>query len=124
LLDECDDVKLIPIFLKMLAGDEDTETRAEAAFSLGKYIELGELEELPPKTQRQVEDACWKKQQRRFVDRRRNSLERWLSSRPEVITLNRICIPSFEPRWQASACLQWGVRTTNAGGASAFESAG
>jgi len=45
LLDECDDVKLVPIFLKILAGDEDVETRAEAASSLGKYIELGELEE-------------------------------------------------------------------------------
>jgi HEAT repeat protein len=110
LLDECDDVKLIPIFLKILAGDEDTETRAEAASSLGKYIELGELEELPAKTQRQVEDALLEKANSEdSLIVRRNSLEALgYSSRPEVITLIESAYHRSNPDWQASALFAMG----------------
>jgi len=110
LLDECDDVKLIPIFLKMLAGDPDSETRAEAASSLGKYIELGELEEIPAKTQRQVEDALLEKANSEdSLIVRRNSLEALgYSSRPEVITLIESAYHRSNPDWQASALFAMG----------------
>ena len=110
LLDECDDVKLIPIFLKMLAGNADTETRAEAASSLGKYIELGELEEIPAKTQRQVEDALLEKANSEdSLIVRRNSLEALgYSSRPEVITLIESAYHRSNPDWQASALFAMG----------------
>ena len=110
LLDECDDVKLIPIFLKILADDADTETRAEAASSLGKYIELGELEEIPAKTQRQVEDALLEKANSEdSLIVRRNSLEALgYSSRPEVITLIESAYHRSTPDWQASALFAMG----------------
>ena len=110
LLDECDDVKLIPIFLKILAGDENAETRAEAASSLGKYIELGELEELPARTQHQVEDALLEKANSEDpLIVRRNSLEALgYSSRPEVITLIESAYRRSNPDWQASALFAMG----------------
>jgi HEAT repeat protein len=110
LLDECDDVKLVPIFLKILAGDEDVETRAEAASSLGKYIELGELEELPAKTQHQVEDALLEKANSEDpLIVRRNALEALgYSSRPEVITLIESAYRRSNPDWQASALFAMG----------------
>jgi HEAT repeat protein len=110
LLDECDDVKLIPIFLRILSNDEDAETRSEAASSLGKYIELGELEELPAKTQHQVEDALLAKansEDQLIV--RRNALEALgYSSRPEVITLIESAYHRSNPDWQASALFAMG----------------
>ncbi len=110
LLDECDDVKLVAPFLKILTEDEDAETRAEAASSLGKYIELGELEELPAKTQHQVEDALLAKansDDQLIV--RRNSLEALgYSSRPEVITLIESAFRRSNPDWQASALFAMG----------------
>jgi HEAT repeat protein len=110
LLGECDDVKLVAPFLKILASDEDAETRAEAASALGKYIELGELEELPAKTQRQVEDALLEKansEDQLIV--RRNALEALgYSSRPEVITLLESAFRRSNPDWQASALFAMG----------------
>ena len=110
LLVECDDVKLVGPLLKILAGDEDAETRAEAASALGKYIELGELEELPAKTQHQVEDALLAKansDDQLIV--RRNALEALgYSSRPEVITLIESAFRRSNPDWQASALFAMG----------------
>ena len=110
LLDECDDTKLVPIFLKMLAGDQDSETRAEAASSLGKYIELGELEELPARTQRQVEDALLEKANGEdSLIVRRHALEALgYSSRPEVTTLIESAYRRSNPDWQASALFAMG----------------
>ncbi len=110
LLTECDDVTLVAPYLKILEGDEDAETRAEAASALGKYIELGELEELPAKTQRQVEDALLAKansEDQLIV--RRNALEALgFSSRPEVITLIESAFRRTNPDWQASALFAMG----------------
>ncbi len=50
LLGECNDAKLIPVYLKILSGDKDASTCAEAASALGKFVQLGELEEIPEKT--------------------------------------------------------------------------
>ena len=110
LLDECDDVKLVAPFLKILEGDEDPETRAEAASSLGKYIELGELEELPAKTQRQVEDALLAKanSEDQLIVRRHSLEALGYSSRPEVITLIESAFRRSNPDWQASALFAMG----------------
>ncbi len=110
LLDECEDVKLIPAFIKTLAGDERAETRAEAAIGLGKYVELGELEEISEKVKRQVEDALLAKvnsDDQLLV--RRNSLEALgYSSRPEVVTAIESAYHRENPDWQASALFAMG----------------
>jgi hypothetical protein len=105
LLAECDDAKLVAPFIKILTGDDDVNTRAEAASALGKYVELGELEEIPEKIQRQAEDALLEKvnsEDQSFV--RRGALESLgFSSRAEVITLIESASRREDPEWQASA---------------------
>ncbi len=110
LLAECDDTKLASVFLKMLAMDDDPETRAAAAAALGKYVERGELEEIPAAVQRQVEDALLQKANSDDqLAVRRNALESLgFSSRPEVVTLIESAFRRENPDWQASALFAMG----------------
>jgi HEAT repeat protein len=57
LLAECEDVKLIPHYEKMLTSDPNPEVRAAAANALNLFVDLGELEEIPEKAYRRAEDA-------------------------------------------------------------------
>lgn len=111
LLDECDDIKLTPVFIKILNEDPDENARAEAAFALGKYVELGELEEIPEAVQRQAEEALLAKENsddKLIV--RRNALESLgYSSRPEVTTLIQSALQRENPDWQASALFAMGL---------------
>ncbi len=110
LLNECDDTKLVPTFIKILKSDKDVLARAEAAFALGKYVELGELEEIPKKVQRQVEAellAAANGEDQSIV--RRNALESLgYSSRPEIIALIESASHREDPDWQATALLAMG----------------
>jgi HEAT repeat protein len=110
LLDESDDTKLIPTFVRMLNEDPDAETRAEAATALGRYVELGELDEIPEESQQQVEEALLEKANsgdQLIV--RRNALEALgFSPRPEVITLIESSFRRENPEWQASALFAMG----------------
>ena len=111
LLDECDDIKLTPVFIKILNNDPDENARAEAAFALGKYVELGELEEIPEDVQRQVEDVLLAKENsddKLIV--RRNALESLgYSSRAEVVALIQSAFHRENPDWQASALFSMGL---------------
>ncbi|MBI2757509.1 MAG: HEAT repeat domain-containing protein [Chloroflexi bacterium] len=110
LLDECEDVKLVPAFIKILTNDDSAETRAEASSSLGKFVQLGELEEISRKAQRQVEDALLAKvnsDDQLLV--RRNALEALgYSSRTEVATVIESAYHRENPDWQASALFAMG----------------
>ncbi len=53
---EYDSPDLAPIFLDMLTGDQNPDVRAVVASALGKYIYLGELEELQEDTLHAVEE--------------------------------------------------------------------
>ena len=110
LLDESNDTKLIAPFIEILSNDQDAETRAEAATALGKFVELGELEEIPEDSCRQVEDALLQKansEDQLLV--RRNALEALgFSSRAEVITLIESAFRRENPDWQASALFAMG----------------
>ncbi len=110
LLDECDDTKLIEPFIRILREDPDAETRAVAASALGKFVELGELEEIPEEMRREAEDALLEKansEDQLLV--RRNALEALgFSSRPEVITLIESAFRRENPEWQASALFAMG----------------
>jgi HEAT repeat protein len=48
LLWDCDDPRLLPVFLDMLRLDQEAEVRAAAAANLGHFVYLGELEKIPP----------------------------------------------------------------------------
>jgi HEAT repeat protein len=110
LLDESDDTKLIGAFINIMTKDNDAETRAEAASALGKFVELGELEEIPDESRRQVEDALLAEANSEDQLRiRRNALESLgFSSRPEVITLIESAYRRENPDWQASALFAMG----------------
>ena len=110
LLDEADDAKLIPAFIRIMNEDRDAETRAEAASALGKFVELGELEEIPAESRRAVEDALLEKANSEDQGQvRRNALESLgFSSRPEVITLMESSFRRENPEWQASALFAMG----------------
>jgi HEAT repeat protein len=111
LLQECDDPKLAAVFVKMLASDEDPETRREAAAALGHFVELGELERIPASLLRQVEDALLEKVNGsdQTIVRRRALESLGYSSRSEVATLIQSSIHRENPDWQASALVAMGL---------------
>lgn len=110
LLSECDDPKLVSNLIKILQNDEDVDARAEAANALGKFVMLGELEEIPEKTHRSAEDALLKNfggEDDPLV--RRRALESLgFSARTEVPTLLDSAYRRADPDWRASALLAMG----------------
>lgn len=54
---ESEDKTLVPIFLELMEKDPNTEVRAAATSALGKYVYLGETDEIPAETLQNVEDA-------------------------------------------------------------------
>lgn len=89
LLEECDDVKLVPIFIDLLKNDSDVNVRAEAANALNLFVDLGELEEIPEEVYGEVYAALLESAKGAEETRlRRRALESlgW-SSDPEVAGL-------------------------------------
>jgi HEAT repeat protein len=107
---EYENKDLIQTFLGMLAADSSPEVRAAAATALGRFVYLGELEQLPAKTARQVEDhllATLNSRDPELV--RRRALEALgFSSREEVASHIQTAIESPEKEWQASALFAMG----------------
>jgi HEAT repeat protein len=105
LLRECEDVKLIPVFINIMKHDPDAQTRAEAAIGLNIFVALGELEEVPADSQRVAEDALLEAANGQDdVKVRRRALESLgYSSRPEVTALIESAFAREDPAWQASA---------------------
>jgi len=56
LLWECNDINLISIFTNFLQNDSNFEVNASAAAALGKFVLLGELEEIPEESANMVQD--------------------------------------------------------------------
>ena len=110
LLDESEDVKLVPSYLDMLRSDPDIHVRVEAANALNLFVDLGELEEIPESIYRQVEDALLTSiTSEDDVRVRRTALESLgYSSRPEVTTLIESSFRRDEPHWQVSALTAMG----------------
>ena len=54
LLWECNDINLISIFTNFLQNDSNFEVNASAASALGKFVLLGELEEIPEESANMV----------------------------------------------------------------------
>ena len=110
LLDESEDVKLVPSFLDMLKNDPDLNVRVEAAKALGLFVDLGELEEIPETIYHQVEDALLTSiTGDDDVRVRRAALESiGYSSRPEVATLIESSFRREESNWKVSALTAMG----------------
>ncbi len=110
LLVECEDVRLVPVYINMLTGDKDAAVRAEAASTLGLFVQLGEFEDIPASLHRQIEDALLvvlNGEDQPSV--RRRALEALgFSSREEVAVLIESSFNRQDPDWQASALFAMG----------------
>ena len=110
LLDECDDVKLIPTYLGMLKDDPDAGVRAEAANVLNLFADLGELEEIEDEAYEEVRSALLESVAGEEDPRvRRRAVESlgW-SSHPEVIALVESAFEQAETEWKVSALIAMG----------------
>jgi HEAT repeat protein len=110
LLAECEDPRLTPTYLDILARDEDVSARAEAATALGLFVQLGELEEIPSEAHLEVEDALLAVIGREddVVVQHRALESLGYSSRPEVSVLVESAIKRQDPDWKGSALFAMG----------------
>jgi HEAT repeat protein len=110
LLWECDDQKLIPVFLDMAKNDSDDVARATAAGALGLFVYLGEVGKISRKVQNRVEDgllAIISSQETDLV--RRRALEAMgYSSRDEIYPLIQEAYKGKSNEWRASALFAMG----------------
>jgi len=105
LLDECEDIKLIRLFLDILSKDDDLNVRAAAATALGMFVQMGELDEIPVENRSEIEDHLLKVA--RGGDQplvQRQALQSLgFSSRPEVTELVEAAYRNKNPEWTACA---------------------
>ncbi len=89
LLDECEDLKLIPAYLDLLKNDPDVNVRAEAANALNLFVDLGELEEIPEEAYGEIQSALLEsaRGEKEAKVRRRAVESLGWSSNPEVVEL-------------------------------------
>lgn len=101
LLWESEDVSLIPLFLQMMEKDPDPSARAAGAAALGRFVLIGEIEELTPETRQHVEDSlllvCTGMDVPAVRQRALESLG--YSSRDEVIVLIEKALDTRESSW-------------------------
>jgi HEAT repeat protein len=93
------------IFLDLVRSDPNYEVRTAAALGLGRYVFLGEIEELPKERLQEIEDVLLANVNSRKPDiLRRAALEALgFSSRLEVPPLIENAYESADKHWQASA---------------------
>lgn len=101
---------LIPVYFELMEMDSAPEVRSAAATGLGKFIFLGEIEELPEKIHHQIEDRLLKIANGQDVSEvRRRALEALgFSSREEVPPLIENAFYSGQTDWVASALFAMG----------------
>jgi len=105
-----DSPDLLPIFIEMMETDPNPPVRSAAASALGKYIYQGELEELPEKTLKNLEERLLKVARGNDVSLvRRHALEALgFSSREEVAGLIETAYYSGNNEWLTSALFAMG----------------
>jgi hypothetical protein len=109
-LGEYEEPYLASSFLRLVKGDPDTAVRAAAAFALGKFVYLGELEEISEEIKQTIEDVLLDIYNHDTADLvRRNALEALgYSSRDEVTSLIDLAYRSTDREWKASALFAMG----------------
>lgn len=107
---EFDTADLVPVFLGLLEGDADERVRAAAATALGRFVYLGEIEELPREKLQMVEDRLLGVIQGDRVELvRRRALESiGYSGRAEVPPLIEAAFTSGDNEWIATSLLAMG----------------
>jgi HEAT repeat protein len=110
LLWESEDVKLVPVFCKLMNGDANSEVRAAAANALGLFVYQGELEKIPSKLHHQIEDDLLKTaiSAKETLVRRRALESLGYSGRQEVLPLIDAAYHDKNPDWVVSALFAMG----------------
>ena len=110
LLVECEDARLVPIYINILTNDSDMTARAEAASMLGLFVQLGEFEDIPEELHHQIEDMLLEVTNGEDDSSvRRRALEALgFSSRAEVPVLLESAYKREDPAWKASAIFAMG----------------
>jgi HEAT repeat protein len=102
---EFDTPSLVTPLLRLLEKDESLEVRAAAATGLGRFVYLGEVEQISPDRLRRIEEALLKitrgQEPENLQQRALESLG--YSSRDEVPELIRTAYRSTDPTWTAAA---------------------
>jgi HEAT repeat protein len=110
LLVECEDHRLVPIYIDMLTNDNNVAVRAEAASTLGIFVQLGEFDDIPDEVHHQIEDVLLEVLNGEDEPSvRRRALEALgFSSRDEVPVLIESSFNRQDPDWKASAVFAMG----------------
>jgi HEAT repeat protein len=110
LLWECEDAKLVPVYLDMLDHDEDVEVRAAAANALGQFVYLGELDKIPTELHHKIEEQLLAatRSARETLVRRRALESLGYSGRAEVIPLIEKAYREKNPDWVVSSLFAMG----------------
>ncbi len=110
-LHEYENPRLIEKFIELLHKDADVDVRAAAAAALGRFVYLGELDDLPQRLYRQVEVALMAIYELEAEEElvRRMVLESiGYSSREDVDALIEAAYTSGERAWTISAMVAMG----------------
>jgi HEAT repeat protein len=109
-LAEFENAKLIPVYKKLLLEDPDGGVRSASAGALGRYIYLGEIDELAASKLREIEELLLKVTQGNDPAAiRRSALESLgYSSREEVDPLIKAAYNSGDMDWIVSAICAMG----------------
>lgn len=107
---EFEETSLIPVFVRLMTTDNESEVRAACASALGRFVYAGELEEIPPTTLKSIEEALLGAINGDDVPEvRRAALESLgYSSRAEVLPLVEQAFASDDKYWKASALYAMG----------------
>jgi HEAT repeat protein len=110
LLIECEDHRLVPIYIEHLTRDEDAAVRAEAASTLGIFVQLGEFDDIPDDVHHHIEDVLLEvlNGEDESAVRRRSLEALGFSSRSEVPVLIESSFNRQDPDWKASAVFAMG----------------
>jgi HEAT repeat protein len=107
---EYDTQDLIPVFLDIVVNDDQEDVRSVAATVLGKYIYEGEVDQIPQKTLRQIEERLLSVTQGTdsMLVRRRALESLGFSSRDEIPALIEMAYNQAEFDWVVSAIFAMG----------------
>jgi HEAT repeat protein len=101
---------LVPLFLKLLERDAGEKVRAAAATALGRFVYLGEIDELPKEKQNAIEERLLAviRDDRVELVRRRALESIGYSGRAEVPPLIEAAFTSDDREWVAASLLAMG----------------
>jgi HEAT repeat protein len=103
-------IDLIPFFIQTMEEDEDEEIRALAAANLGKYIYLGEVDNIPRIKHKEIEESLLRVAHGSDTALvRRKAVEALAySSHQDIPGLIQAAYQSGQPEWVASALYAMG----------------